>query len=321
MSTHSEPWLRWASDEFVPSDQFGAWESALNDSHLPWAIGGRSGDRFSGALGLKNFGDLRVVSCECEPFAGSRSARQISAGDGEYFGALLLLAGEERVRHLGHEMVLHPRSMMIWDSTKDIDFAIQSNIKKVTVFVPQDRISSDSRSFLRHCAEVIDCQHGAPAVMASLLEVLAGELESIDQRAGTSAVDLTVELIASTLEASEDPNLTKAQRDLVTAIETYILDNLADTELTPEVIARHFFVSTRYLHLLFARSDRTVCRFIVEHRLDRARWELGRTAAQGESITRIAGRNGFDDPAHFSRLFKQRFGAAPRDFRKEMTRS
>lgn len=321
MSTRAEPWLRWASDDFDPSDQFDAWESALNDSHLPWAIGSRTGERFSGALRLKNFGDLRVVSCECEPFGGSRSARQIGAGDGEFFGALLLLAGEERVRHLGQEMVLGPRSLMIWDSTKPIDFAIASNIKKVTVFVPQDSVSSGLRSFLRHRAEVVDCHHGAPAVMASLLEGLGGELETIDHRAGSSAVDLTVELIASTLEASENPNLTKAQRDLVMDIEAYILDNLADTELTPEAIARHFFVSTRYLHLLFARSDRTVCRFILENRLDRARGELARMAARGESITRIARRYGFDDPAHFSRLFKQRFGVAPRDFRNEMTRS
>lgn len=317
MKKDSEPWLTWASADFAPASQFDAWESALNASHLPWALDRVHAERFGARMRLKDFGGLRVVSCECEPCSGRRRSRQIGRGEGEYFGALLLLSGEERVRQSGHALVLRPRSLMIWDSTKDIDFEVAADIKKVTVFIPRDRVASGSEAFLRHCDRVIDCGRGVPAVLASHLGALAGELGSIDHRTGTAAVDLTVDLIASALEASEAPGLSAGQGGLLSDIEAYVLDNLADPGLTPDGIARHFFISTRYLHLLFARSDRTVCRFIAEHRLDRARRELIRTAPSGEPITRIAADVGIDDPAHFSRLFKQRFGVSPRQLRKE----
>jgi len=289
----------------------------LNASHLPWSLGPSRAGSFNGRMGQKDFGGLRVVSCECEPCVGHRGSRQIGVDDGEYFGALLLLDGQERVRQNGRESLLRPKSMLIWDSTKEIDFIVDSFIRKVTIFIPQERVP-ESHSVRRHCGEVIDCERGIPAVVASHLAALAGELESIDHRVGASAVNLTVDLIACSLDGREDSSLTLVQRDLVAAIESYILDNLADAEMTPDGIALRFSISKRYLHLMFARSDRTVCQYIVENRLDRARRELIRSVSDGESITVIAGRVGFGDPAYFSRLFKQRYGVAPRDFRKEL---
>jgi len=315
MAVHSEPWLSWTSADYKEIEQFDAWESALNDSHLRWDLSRRHSDSFTGLMGLKDFGNLRVVRCDCGPCSGHRASRQIRADGGEYFGALLLLEGQERVRQNGREMLLRPHSMMIWDSTKEIEFAVDSSIRKITVFIP-NRPSYQVDSLRRHCGEVIECGRGIPAVVASHLTTLAGELESIDHLAGASTVDLTVELIAAALEAREDQSLTLAQRELIAAIESNILENLADTELTPAVIAQRFSISKRYLHLLFARTDRTVCEFIAGNRLGRARRELLSSTTTGESITAIAGRVGFGDPAHFSRLFKQRYGLAPRDFRR-----
>jgi len=314
MAVQSEPWLSWTSADYREIEQYDAWEAALNDSHLRWDLSRRQGSSFTGLMGLKDFGGLRVVRCDCSPCSGHRASRQIRADGGEYFGALLLLDGQERVRQNGHDALLRPQSLMIWDSTKEIDFAVDSRIRKITVFIP-NRPSYQVASLRRHCGEVIDCARGIPAVVASHLTTLAGELESIDHLAGAPTVDLTVELIAAALDAREDQSLTVAQRELVAAIESDILENLADTELTPAVIAQRFSISKRYLHLLFARTDRTVCEFITGNRLERARRELG-SMATGESITAIAGRVGFGDPAHFSRLFKQRYGVSPRDFRR-----
>jgi AraC-like DNA-binding protein len=314
---HSEPWLSWAAADYTGRERFDAFESALNDSHLRWDLEPNHTESFAGAMGLKDFGGVRVVRCDCGPCAGHRRSRQIGTDAGEYFGALLLLQGQERVRQNGREMVLNPRSMMVWDSTREIDFSADSAISKVTVFIPRRR-APQFDSLRRHCGQVIECGRGLPAVVASHLDTLATELDSIDHLEGASAVDLTVELIAASLEALEDHSLTLAQRNLMAAMESHILENLADSALTPDAIARHFSVSKRYLHQLFARSDRTVCQFISESRLDRARRELLCSATAGESITEIAGRVGFGDPAHFSRVFRQRYGVAPRDFRKDL---
>lgn len=316
MTSDTTAWPRWQSTDYAAGEQFDAWRAALDDSHLPWALTGGRSDRFDASMRRQDFGDLRVVTCRCEPCAGRRRARQRTGGEGEYVAALLLLAGEEHVRQQDRALVLQPRSLLVWDSTQDIDFEVAAGISKVTVFVPRDRVAARASSFLRHRGEVVDCRRGMPAVTAAHLAALADELGTIDELDGTAALDLTVELIAATLEAGEDLSLTRPQRDLLAGIERYVLANLADPELTPETIARHFYISTRYLHRLFAHTPWTAGRYIVEHRLDLARRELLRTAGSGESISQVAGRLGFVDSAHFSRLFRQRFGLAPRELRR-----
>jgi AraC-like DNA-binding protein len=307
--------VSWASTDYAGAEQFDAWESALNTSHLRWDLAPGRTSAFAGRMGLKDFGGTRLVRCECDPCSGRRRTRQIRTDGTDYFGILLLLDGQERVRQNGWEATLKPRSLMIWDSTREIDFAVDSPLRKITLFVPQHR-ADQHRAVRRHCGEVIECGRGIPAVVAAHLASLAGELDAIDHLDGAAAVDLTVELIAAAFEARADHVVSAAQRDLRGAIEAHIRENIADTDLTPTAIAERFAISKRYLHLMFARSDRTVCQFINDTRLDRARLELTSPTSDGDTITTVAGRVGFTDPAHFSRVFKQRYGVAPRTYRQ-----
>lgn len=307
-------WLDWSSTDYRISEQFEAWESALSDSHLPWSLDRTERIAFDGRLGLKDFGSFRVVNCECEPCAGRRSERTTRAADG-YVGALLVLEGRERVRQDGHEMLLSDRSMILWDSARPIDFAIDSPMRKVTLFIPSERLGRVP-SFRGRQGEVIDCRRGVPAVLASHMAALASQLGDIDGTAGVAAVDLTVELIAATLEAVAATELTTGQSQLVADIRAHIVDHLDDPELTPEAIARSFAISKRYLYLLFARSGSAVCQHITDQRLERARRLLSRPSAAQTSITQVAASVGLTDPAHFSRLFRERFGVAPREYRR-----
>ena len=70
----------------------------------------------------------------------------------------------------------------------------------------------------------------------------------------------------------------------------------------------------RYLHLLFSRFGTTVSRWILERRLERCRRELVVTGPH-KNITEVAFKWGFNDAAHFSRVFKKRYGVPPREYR------
>ncbi len=60
----------------------------------------------------------------------------------------------------------------------------------------------------------------------------------------------------------------------------------------------------------------TVAAAIRRFRLDRCREELEDRRQRARSITEIAFRWGFNDSAHFSRVFKARFGMSPRAVRR-----
>jgi AraC-like DNA-binding protein len=93
----------------------------------------------------------------------------------------------------------------------------------------------------------------------------------------------------------------------------HIDDHLADPALSPRAIAAALGMSVRYLHLLFEDAGASVRATILARRLDRCRDALA--GAPRRSISEIAFAWGFNDAAHFSRVFKARFGSSPRDLR------
>jgi AraC-like DNA-binding protein len=60
----------------------------------------------------------------------------------------------------------------------------------------------------------------------------------------------------------------------------------------------------------------SVSRWIRTRRLERCRADLRNPALSDLTVTSIALRRGFTDPAHFSRLFRAAFGTTPSQYRR-----
>ena len=82
-------------------------------------------------------------------------------------------------------------------------------------------------------------------------------------------------------------------------------------------IAAEVGVSLRKLHYAFSQTDKTVMGHIRSRRLASARQDLANGVLLDRlSITEIAYRWAFADPAQFSRAFRQAYGESPGSFRK-----
>jgi acetamidase/formamidase/AraC-like DNA-binding protein len=92
---------------------------------------------------------------------------------------------------------------------------------------------------------------------------------------------------------------------------------LDDPDLTPARVAEAEGISERYLQKLFEGSGTSFTHYLRERRLQRTSAELSSPAESHHSISEIAYRNGFNDSAHFSRVFRHRFGLSPREFRQQ----
>lgn len=101
-------------------------------------------------------------------------------------------------------------------------------------------------------------------------------------------------------------------RQALDHIEQHLFD--ADG-LSAAACARTIGVSERYLHRLFAQRGLRFSRAVLERRLDAAHAMLRCTADRAHTIASVAYQCGFKEPAHFSRLFKQRYGLSPRECR------
>jgi AraC-like DNA-binding protein len=104
---------------------------------------------------------------------------------------------------------------------------------------------------------------------------------------------------------------------LVDRIKSYIQSNLRSPDLSVERMALALNCTARYLHKAFEAEEESISDYIWRLRLERCREELLNPDCHNKSITDIAFSWGFNNSAHFSTAFKERFGVAPRSYRKE----
>lgn len=102
------------------------------------------------------------------------------------------------------------------------------------------------------------------------------------------------------------------ERRLIRAA-AFIENNLASHDLTPDAVARAANVSRSTLYRLF-KSCGGVSRYILRRRLNLASERL-RDPAEYRQVSELAFELGFISEAHFSRAFRQVFGAPPGAFR------
>ena len=99
-------------------------------------------------------------------------------------------------------------------------------------------------------------------------------------------------------------------------IRVHIGRHLRDPELSLDHIANAMNCSKRQLHKAFSAEDHTLAHTIQRLRIEGCMGELADPARAGRTITEIAFSWGFNNTAHFSRVFREHTGVPPSAFRE-----
>lgn len=92
----------------------------------------------------------------------------------------------------------------------------------------------------------------------------------------------------------------------------YICKNIGSYELSNESVAEHLGISEVYFRKLFKKNNITPKQFILDMRLDMAKQLISQT---NESVTNISEQCGFSNVYHFCRIFKEKTGYTPLNYR------
>jgi AraC-like DNA-binding protein len=104
-------------------------------------------------------------------------------------------------------------------------------------------------------------------------------------------------------------------------IKTLIESRLDDPELSVDAIAQACGISVRSVHRAFkAEPGGSVSNYVWIRRLSRCAAELRNPGQAPRPITEVCFAWGFNSTSHFSRLFKERFGVTPREYRQTSER-
>ncbi len=162
---------------------------------------------------------------------------------------------------------------------------------------------------------------GIGQVFAGFLASIAGSLDTLTvSELRPLELALAEFLVASQSSHQGDASLsalTPAQSAIFVRICRQIDARLGASDLSLATIAREERVSARYLQKLFETVGQSFSSYLRLRRLERCRAELVDPLYEKMSISDICFRWGFNDPAHFSRAFREQYQTTPRAFRHE----
>ncbi|MFD0392762.1 helix-turn-helix domain-containing protein [Streptomyces nogalater] len=246
---------------------------------------------------------------------------RLTHADGEtYLRVCRPLLGEMQVMQDGRHSVVCASRLVCCDSSRPYKIAMSENFRMVTLSLPHRSIGLTPQDTGPLTARPWQASQGLGALMSNLLADLERYGEEVDtaiELLGGSVASLAAALFAERIRAMAADS-GAGRQTLMMNIQAFIRERLSDPDLSPLVVAQHHNVSLRYLQKVFQERNTSPARWIRDERLARCRSELTDPTLDHLSIAAIGERSGFYGPSHFSRLFRDRYGVTPREYRKAM---
>jgi AraC-like DNA-binding protein len=133
-------------------------------------------------------------------------------------------------------------------------------------------------------------------------------------RGAGEAIKQLVQL--SLLELAGHETAVTQREALRDRIRIHVQRHLGNPQLSVGSIAHALHCSRRHLYNAFAGEGETIAAYIQRMRLEACIRDLQQRSAPERPITEIATSWGFGNPSHFSRVFRDRTGMSPTQFRR-----
>jgi AraC-like DNA-binding protein len=310
--TSPAPPLVFSTLDLPPAQQFEAWHasSAGTVETEPLA------DRASGFAARREvwpLGSLALATTRAPAARLSRSASQARRGSLDHWMISIARHGERRIRSAEASVTVPAGAVSI--SSLDSAFVSErSDIEWMCLFVPREIVPEVGIAL--HASRDRPLDSGMGRILAAYLTQLAAEVPTLDASEVPRVVESARAMIAASLAPSADAmaaagaTIESAQ---ISRVKALIRQNLGSAVLNPERLGRLAGVSRSRLYRMFEPQG-GVAHYIQSERLRAASRALA-DPTDNRAISMIVQDVGFFDASAFSRLFRQRFGCSPRDFR------
>ncbi len=274
---------------------------------------------FSGRLTRTRLGEISLAEVYSDAQIVRHSRSHVARSRAAMFFVHMMLEGESVSRQDGREARLGPGDFTLCDTTRAYEIRFEKANRMFVVGIPETLLrrhvacpesvvaipmpgSSGLSGLLSHflqnfwncCRDELD-PGAAPRITRAILDLLASAYTSLPQA------------------QPDRSSLAMAHR---IRIVNFIEAHLGDPDLTPMRVAQACRMTPRYLHHLFSQESETVARYILRRRLEECSRALTIPSQSGRTVTAIAFDYGFNSPTHFGRVFRERFGATPREYRQ-----
>ncbi len=313
-----------STDAVAPRERLAYWREAICDAVVHVDVEPLNNTpSFYSRLDTTSAGSVQLTRLIADAQRVHRSPRQIAKSCAEEYLVDLVVSGDHVASQDGRESILSAGDLTLYDATRPYWLHTEGHtghIEHVVLRVPRALLDSRCSGLDRMTAVTVSGRKGMGPLVAAYLGTLVHTIDAVEPSLGGRLVATALDLVATAFcvtsgdPSRADPSAVRAAH--VQRIRSYVELHLGDPDLTPDAVAAAAHVSTRYLHKLLAVGESTTFnRWVKERRLECCRRDLADARHATRTVTEIAFAWGFRDLASFSRAFRERYGASPREYR------
>jgi AraC-like DNA-binding protein len=290
---------------------------AADRLEVPWTINS-GGNEFSGFIRRREFGGLLFGELSYGVCSGTRGHREIDRSNDDYICLTVYNGGRMLLEQHGEVMEAGECDILLWDGKVPTRFDCLAPSHCEMIWLPRKIIERRSGCSEEFEGQVISGKEGIARLIAAHIKSLHRELVNIPLHQADGVIDAAIDFILSCLPRDVEPRFSnRHQFEIFAAAKRTINERIGMDRFGPSDIAFELGISVRYLHSLFHKYGTTFSNYVNVERLERAKRSLALQNSYTK-ISDIAHDLGFCDSSHFNRLFRQRFGITPNQYRRNL---
>jgi AraC-like DNA-binding protein len=294
---------------------FGDWVGRLFQGLKNDAYGDTD---FDGRARTLRAGEVVLTRLEATRHRVTRSPSIARHTEVPYLKIVAPWKGCAGVEQKGRETWVTPGQWSIYDTTDSYAVANPDRVEHLIVMLPRAMLTERGIALDPLMARRLGGSGGVSTLALQTMRNAFAELPSMPETAARGVGEAITQLVHLSLLDLAGQATAQTQREaLRERIKQYVAQHLADPALTVDQLARALNCSRRQLYNAFAEEPDGVAGYILARRLEACRRVLADRAQDHRSLTDIALGFGFQNMAHFSRVFRNHLGLPPSDFRRQ----
>ncbi|EDQ32752.1 AraC-type DNA-binding domain-containing protein [Hoeflea phototrophica DFL-43] len=285
---------------------FGYWQETVSQAYTALSPEPVDSRPFHGQIKLFELADdasISSIKAGAQIVRRTRQDIQLRACEAVFIN--FQLQGQSTISQRGIEAKIDAGSLVLLDATEPFAMKFDRQFEQACLHLPKSALEVNGIRASEFVGRAVTRQSGFAAPLFSAIDSLT---------AGVPAPHVLPGLMQMlSFGLSNARRNAVADQHLVT-VQNFVVHNMGNSDLSPGLTARHFRISTRHLHKLFARDGITFGTFLLDARLQACRKRI--LASPDEPVSLVAFAHGFRSQSHFSRAFRQKFGCSPNQLRK-----
>lgn len=294
------------------------WQDIVCDVYVGLDCTSSLGSAFRGTVTRAPLGRAACSEVSSQEQRVCRTPSRISRSHEEYFLIALGKHGSGGVVQDGRQTVIHPGQFAIYDTTRPYELQFGGAFTQTIFQIPRDMLHRR----IAGTEALTAMSFGSDRPLSKLAHDFVYQLcQSADRiapeqatRLSEQAVDLVAMALAERLPAR--PAASTHRAALLHRLKAHIRAHLPDPDLSLAETAAALGISPRYVNDLLSDEATSFQRHVLRERLSQCARDLASPMLAHRQVGEIAFAWGFNDLSHFGRVFRERYGVSPREWRR-----